>query len=192
MKVAAATKWNPESAAAAALDAGDLARALTVLMEGYGVDVYRHCRQMLGDADLAAEVHQTVFIQAYRDLAGFGQRASFRSWLFAIARHRCLDACKMRHRLGRWLRQVTLPERPDPRPAADEALAARGASDALERALATLAPKVRAAVLLRFQEGMSYEEMAVVCGERAATLQARVARALPRLRRELEAMGVDG
>ena len=75
-----------------------------------------------------------------------------------------------------------MPEVPDPGVGAD----ARVRAFELERALMSLAPKVRIAVLLRYQDGLSYEEMAQVCGERAPTLQARVARALPRLRRVLE------
>ena len=44
-------------------------------------------------------------------------------------------------------------------------------------------------VLLRFRDGLSYPEMARACGERAPTLQARVARAMPALRRCLESEG---
>tara|TARA_R110002073_G_scaffold256849_1_gene419432 strand:+ start:31827 stop:32042 length:216 start_codon:yes stop_codon:yes gene_type:complete len=59
-------------------------------------------------------------------------------------------------------------------------------SAAMDRALERLKPEVRIAVLLRYREDMSFEEMAEVCGERPATLQARVARALPKLRKALE------
>jgi DNA-directed RNA polymerase specialized sigma24 family protein len=37
-------------------------------------------------------------------------------------------------------------------------------------------------VLLRFQQGLSFEEMSAICREKPGTLQARVARALPVLR----------
>jgi RNA polymerase sigma factor (sigma-70 family) len=173
-----------EQAALAALGRGDRTATLTLLMRGYGNDIYRHCRLVLGDAALADEVHQTVFVQAFADLETFTGRSSLRTWLFAIARHRCLDALKITRR---WRRRFallgSLPERPDPGagPAAELELASEGA--ALTRALGKLAPEVRVAVLLRFQEGLSFEEMATICGERAPTLQARVARALPKLRK---------
>ena len=44
----------------------------------------------------------------------------------------------------------------------------------------------RTAVLLRYQQGFSYEEMAAICHEKAGTLQARVSRALRRLREMME------
>jgi DNA-directed RNA polymerase specialized sigma24 family protein len=68
-------------------------------------------------------------------------------------------------------------------------LAERDRNEALRRCLGELSPHVRTAVLLRFQEGFSYEEMARAVRERAPALQARVARALPVLRRCLEGRG---
>ena len=61
--------------------------------------------------------------------------------------------------------------------------------EALETCLSLLASEVRMTVLLRFQSGMSYPEMSEVLGVRSETLQARVARALPVLRRCLEGKG---
>ena len=61
--------------------------------------------------------------------------------------------------------------------------------EALEKCLSVLASEVRMTVLLRFQSGMSYPDMSEVLGVRSETLQARVARALPVLRRCLEGKG---
>jgi DNA-directed RNA polymerase specialized sigma24 family protein len=44
--------------------------------------------------------------------------------------------------------------------------------------------------VLRYVQNFSYEEMAVICGEKAGTLQARVARSMPLLQKCLEAKGV--
>ena len=178
---------SPEELAKHALLEGDRRAALTLLMETYGEELYRHCRQVVGDADLAADVHQTVFVQAYRDLVGFGGRASFRTWLYAIARNRCLDALKIRRRRRlRFLLGVPAVDRPDPTPTVRDRMEHNAQTQAMDRALDRLKPEVRIAVLLRYREDMSFEEMAEVCGERAATLQARVARALPKLRKVLE------
>jgi DNA-directed RNA polymerase specialized sigma24 family protein len=46
---------------------------------------------------------------------------------------------------------------------------------------------MRTAVLLRYQQGFTFAEMARICGEKPGTLQARVARALPLLRAWIEA-----
>ncbi len=60
----------------------------------------------------------------------------------------------------------------------------------LRQCLQALDTGVRVAVLLRYEEGLAYEEIARMSRELAATIQARVARALPRLRECLESKGV--
>lgn len=162
-------------------------------MQRYGDEIYRHCRQVTGSDALAADVHQTVFVQAYRDLPRFGGRSSFRTWLYAIARNRCLDALKQeRRRRFRFQQGIDISERPDPGPSARARLQTHSESQAMALALGSLKPDVRIAVLLRYREEMSYEEMAEVCGERAATLQARVQRALPKLKKALQNAGGEG
>jgi len=174
---------HPEDEAREALARGDHRAALTILMLAYGRDIHRHCYQVLRDRDLADDVQQTVFVEAYRDLPGFAGRSSLRTWLYGIARHRCLDAMKIGARWRRrFVRVEPLPDPADERPRADDALAESGQVGALVAALASLPIDTRIAVLLRYREGMTFEEIGAMCGERATTVQARVARALPRLR----------
>lgn len=182
---------DPEQEALAALDGGDRDRALTVLMAAYGAPVYRYCRHMTGDPELAADAQQTTFVQAYEALSGFGRRSSLRSWLFGIARHRCLDAVKARRRHQRRFEpRAELPDMPAGGPGADDTLFGEAFSRALDGCLQQLAPAARTAVLLRYQEGFSYADMVRVCRERPETLRVRVSRALPVLRACLEARGV--
>jgi RNA polymerase sigma-70 factor (ECF subfamily) len=82
-------------------------------------------------------------------------------------------------------------DEPDPSSSSADCLDAQSISKALEECLDELPPHVRAAVRLRYEEGLSYEEMSRICEERPATLQARVARALPLLRRSLEGRGIE-
>jgi RNA polymerase sigma-70 factor, ECF subfamily len=182
---------DAEGAALRALDRGDRERALTVLMEAYGASLYRYCRQMTAEAELAADVHQTTFVQAYEGLLSFGRRSSLRTWLFGIARHRCLDALKSKRRRERRVEpRAELPEVAAAGADPGDRMAAEAAARALEQCLERLAPAARTAVLLRYQEGFSYLEMARVCRERPATLRVRVCRALPLLRACLESGGV--
>lgn len=185
---------DPERAALAALDRGRSEEALSILMRVYGTGVYRYCRQMLGDDHLAEEIHQMTFVQAYEGLPRFARRSSLRTWLFGIARHRCLDAAKMtrrrRKRFGSLEDTPRIAEAPVPETSAEDRLSERSRAKALEECLQGLVPRVRAAVLLRFQQGLSYPEIARLTGEKAPALQVRVARALPVLRRCMEEKGM--
>lgn len=161
-------------------------------MRAYGSAVYRYCRQLTADDDLAQEAHQMTFVQAYESLPRFAGRSALRTWLFGIARHRCLDLLKVtRRRRQRFSEEITeTAEPPAPGGTVEERLTERSRARALVRCLGRLAPHVRDTLLLRFQQGLSYPDIARLSNEKAPALQIRVARALPLLRRCLEEGGM--
>ncbi len=65
--------------------------AATQLLERYQERVYIWCLRIVRDHDQALDLAQEVLLSAYRGLEGFGERSSFSSWLFAIARNRCIS-----------------------------------------------------------------------------------------------------
>jgi RNA polymerase sigma-70 factor (ECF subfamily) len=156
---------------------GDMTGALRLLMSDQGAAVYRFCRETLRDATLADDVQQQVFIEAFRDLPKFDRRAKVRTWLFGIARHRVLDAAKARKRARAHIEDGDATRVADPQPSLDESLDAQRLHRALTACIDELPERVRAAVLLHYQQGFSFEDMARMSDERAGTLQARVARA---------------
>ena len=163
---------------------------VTILMNTYGDDIFRFCGSMLHSDDDAQDVLQTVFIQAYQGLAGFNQQSTFRTWLYSIARNRCLDHIKSKNRLHK--RVEFVDEVPEFDATDNHNLDNQDpfATEILNKCLGQLSNSVRAAVLLRFQAGHSYEEAAKILSEKAGTLQARVTRSLPTLRRCVESHGV--
>ena len=165
---------------------GNVRGAIQCLMQRHGAAVYRYCRTAVRDAALADDVHQQVFIEAYRDLPRFAGHSPLRIWLFAIARHRVLDAVKRRRRAQAHIEQAEVADPADPRPSVGESLDDRRLREALIASLRELGEDALTAVLLRYQQGFTFEEMAEICGEKAGTLHARVARALPQLRAGIE------
>jgi RNA polymerase sigma-70 factor (ECF subfamily) len=165
----------------------DRTAALRLLMHRHGAAVYRFCREELHDATLADDIHQQIFIEAHRDLRRFGGRSTLRTWLFGIARHRVLDAAKARRRAEAHIEEDHTADGPDPTPPPGEQLDQARLAQALVRCLGELGGHVRSALLLRYQQGFSFEDMAEVCREKPGTLQARVTRALPVLRACIEA-----
>ena len=171
----------------AALASGDRQRAFALLMTRYGDQVYRYALAVTGELQIAEEVRQQVFVEVYRDLPRFAARAPVRGWLFAIVRHRCLDAAKSFRRWGlRYKNELPIEAELDDTEPGDQLDLARLAR-VLEGCLSLLAPAAREAVLLRYQQELSYDEAAEITGDRPGTLQQRVARALPVLRRCVEA-----
>jgi RNA polymerase sigma-70 factor, ECF subfamily len=173
------------------LDQGDFRGGVGALLEEHGVAIYAFCLRTLRHPALAEEVAQQVFVHALRDITRFQGRSSLLVWLIGIAAHRCMDAINSERRR---LRRIELNDQatlsvPDLACSPSDRIDRSRWIDALEKCLSTLASEVRMTVLLRFQSGMSYPDMSEVLDVRSETLQARVARALPVLRRCLEGKG---
>jgi RNA polymerase sigma-70 factor (ECF subfamily) len=167
----------------------DLPGALTLLRHRYGTPVYRLCREALRDRALADDIHQQIFIQAHRDLPRFAGRSSLRTWLFAIVRHRVLDAAKMRRRALAHLEPGEDVDPIDAVPAPDDLLDEARLFRDLRACLDLLGPDLKLTVLARYQQGLTFEQMADAFRTKAGTLQARITRILPRLRDCLERRG---
>lgn len=177
----------------ALLARGDRKGAITALMDQHGATVFNYCSRYLLDRVLAEDVLQQVFLQAYRDIDRFEGRSSPRTWLLRIAIHRCQDAIKARGRQRVTSDSDAIHDAVDPGRIPDEHVEKSRLVRALEECLEGLSHEVRATVLLRFHSGFSYREMAGPLAASAEALQARVARALPALRRCLENKGwADG
>lgn len=174
-----------------ALRRGDRHAAISLLVQAYGTTIRRYCRRILGDTDLADDVYQTVLVQAFQDLPQYSGRAPLRTWFYSIARYRCIDALKARRsRSKHFVLHAEMPESPDQQPNAEELLLSLYTREALQIGIEQLPPRMKVALVLRFQERLSYDEMAKICQERPVTLRVRVARAMPLLRRHLRARGI--
>lgn len=164
---------------------------ISQLMEAHGDALYSLCVRVLRDPQEAEDVLQQVFIEAHRDLRRFEGRASPRTWLFSIAIHRCQDAIKAKRRLFHRIQtdDKAVVSFEDPAVGPEGQFEQQRQLIDLAKCLAKLSSEARLAVLLRFQLGMSYTEMAVELGAKSDTLQTRVQRALPMLKRCLERKG---
>jgi RNA polymerase sigma-70 factor (ECF subfamily) len=165
----------------------------TLLMKTHGHAVFAFCLKKLGNRALAEDVQQQVFIEAYRDLDTFLGKSSESTWLFGIARHRCQDANKSKGRRDKreQLDGQTVEDTVDDD--LDLAALVDGAhiGHKLMACIDELSAESRKALLMRFRDDMSYEQMASVLDAKADTLRARVARALPLVKRCLATKGVE-
>ncbi len=182
---------EPEAPILLALDEGDRDRALVAIDRLYGNRIYRFIRGITASDALADDVYQSTLIQTHRDLARFARRSSVKAWVFTIARNRCLDALKSQRRRARRTALGTegTEEYADTAPGAAQRIDQAQLVAALEHCIDELAPNTRMAVLLRFQESMSYDRISAICRAKPATIRVWVSRALPVLRACIERRG---
>lgn len=186
---------DAERSALGDLDRGDRRAALTTLLDAYGVAIFSYCVRVLRDNVLAQDVQQVVFLEVHRDLPSFRRESSIWTWISRIAHNRCMDAASCRRREQQRSvsldgdDNVALPASQLPSPESTSERARWLA--ALERCLARLSEPVRATVLMKYQQDLTFDEMARIVGERSVTLQVRVSRALPVLHECLKRAGVS-
>jgi RNA polymerase sigma factor (sigma-70 family) len=165
--------------------------AVAALMDTHGDAVYGFCVRVLRDRSLADDVLQRVFLDAYRSIDRYQERSSLIGWLIGIAGHRCQDALRAQRRYAQRMTsdEQAMTEAADPGSLPIDRLERTRILAALDECLHVLSSEARMTVLLRFQHGKSYEEIAALLDTSVNALQARISRALPVLKRCLEGKG---
>jgi len=163
--------------------------AFRELVERSHETVFRLAAALLGDRDEAADVTQETYVRAWERLGELRDPAAVTGWLCRIARNVARD------RRGSWWARIRAPldaatERraaasEPPAPTPHDALEAREAAGAVQRALRLLPEKHRAVLVLREVEGMSYDEIALALGVPVGTVESRLHRARAGLARRL-------
>jgi RNA polymerase sigma-70 factor (ECF subfamily) len=159
--------------------------AFQEIVRRYERPVYNLICRVLRDNALAEDAAQEAFLKVFRSLASFDSNRRFSSWIFRIANNTALDTLR-RNRHGP-IAAVASREPAVP-PVADPVETA-ALADALSAALDALRPEWRAVIVLRYQEGCSYEEIAEALGIPEGTAKTFVHRARKQMADMLTAAG---
>ena len=147
--------------------------------------VYRLAYRLTGNPHDAEDLTQETFIRVFRSLADY-KPGTFEGWLHRITTNLFLDQARRKQRIRF---DALSDERADrltsASPSPDVAYADQTFDDDIERALATLPPDFRAAVVLCDVEGLSYEEIADILGAKLGTVRSRIHRGRSMLRSAL-------
>ncbi|MHC4378935.1 MAG: sigma-70 family RNA polymerase sigma factor [Planctomycetota bacterium] len=162
------------------------------LYRRYKDRVYNVCYRITGNPTDALDASQETFGTLHRKLGDFRFQSKLSSWIYRIAVNASIDL-KRRDRSRRVGsldlhrddesssfdvedRQVEMPSASASR---------RELELEIQRAIDRLSPKLRAVIVLRYLESLSYEEVSQVLGLSLGTVKSRLARAHDALDREL-------
>jgi RNA polymerase sigma-70 factor (ECF subfamily) len=161
--------------------AGDV-EAFSRLVDRHYDRCARIAMRILGNREDAEEAIQDAFLRAFRALASYEDRERFSAWLSRILINQCRT---IRARVQRREEVFSHLELADAELFADTESVESAWPD-LERALAQLPADQREAVVLRYADDLTYEEMARITGAGESALKMRVQRAFARLRALLQ------
>ena len=148
--------------------------------------IHRFQSDLLGDRTLASDATQETFVRAFRRVGDLPAGTRLVAWVFGVARNVSLELRRARGRARRVVvdtgdgAQGDLPDRACRSPEA--ALLDREAVLVVARALERLSEDRRAALLLRLDHGLPYEDIAAAMGWSLAKTKVEIFRAREVLR----------
>jgi len=162
---------------------GDVA-AFDLLYRRYEMRIWRYLERNVGNRATADELMQEVWFAVARDAERYQPTGSFCGWLFAIARHRMLDAQRLRRT---HLRVVDAAAgepavEPAPEPSPLDAALEREQARLLRQAISQLPAEQRDAFLLQIEGDLSVEQVASITQSSFETTKSRLRYARGRLR----------
>ena len=171
------------------------ATAFDALYERHRGGVYRYVLRHCGNAHVADEIFQDVWMNVIRSRSTYAPTSRFSAWLYPLAHNRLVDHWRATGHVDTvsidgddevsdavTAFPAARADEPDER-AEHRDLAAR-----LRTALAKIPPVQRDALLLQHESGLSLLEIATLTGVGVETVKSRLRYAVAKLRDELDAL----
>lgn len=137
-----------------------------------------------GDRAVADDVTQQIFLKLFTAIRQFRGESEFTTWLYRLVVNACLDEKRRRRRLLPWGETVAMRNPSDKKPQ-EKQYARLEVAEAVREAIGELKPKFRLPILLKYIEGLSYEEIASVMGCSKGTVASRLNRGHSQLAKRL-------
>jgi len=159
--------------------------AFRLLFEAYKDRVFSIACYSLGDKTAADDITQQIFVKLFTRIGQFRGDSEFTTWLYRLVINACLDERRRQRRLlpvAEFLPMSKAAYRKSPEPGYER----REIAGSVREAIGGLKPKMRLPILLKYIEGLSYEEIAAVLGCSKGTVASRLNRAHKALAKKLD------
>lgn len=159
--------------------------AFALIVQAHHQSLFAHAVTRLHDVQAAEDAVQETFVRAYRAMPRFQGDFHLRAWLHRILTNVCHDEGARRQRDGRLVERVSSQAAVDAAPADLDVERMDVSRDAVADALATLPESYREALVLRYVQELSYEQVAAATGVTEGNARIRVMRGRAALKRAL-------
>jgi RNA polymerase sigma-70 factor, ECF subfamily len=157
------------------------------LFERHKDRIYSIALRYSGDPGAAQDISQEIFLKLFAGIGSFRGASTFESWLFRLVVNSCFDYRRKTKRLAPLIAGVLDLVRSPAASALDEVMREE-MSGQVRSAVDTLPPEQRMVVVLRYTEGLSYEQIAEAMGCSSGTIASRLNRVHKVLEKRLRRM----
>jgi RNA polymerase sigma factor (sigma-70 family) len=156
-----------------------------LLMRRYNTSLYRIAKGILTDEQEIEDAMQEAYIKAYRQLANFERRSTFKTWLTRILLNECLMKKRQEKRAAVEFAEPQLLPHQQEKNTPEKTMMNKELKQVLESAISSLPEKYRIVFLMREVEQMSISETTHVLDISEGNVKARLSRAKEMLRNHL-------
>jgi RNA polymerase sigma-70 factor (ECF subfamily) len=161
------------------------------LYRAYQRSLFRYFLHFVHDVEVAQELTNDVLVEVWKSAARFKGRSKPSVWVFGIAYHKAMDALRRKrppvielHAVGEGATAA------DPRQSPEATAMRESVRRDIALALASLSAEHRAVLVLTFNHGYGYNEIAQIVGCPVNTVKTRMFYAKKQLRETLERRGI--
>jgi RNA polymerase sigma-70 factor, ECF subfamily len=162
------------------------------IVEIYKNSIYQLCFRMLGNRHEAEDIAQEAFIRAYLNINTFNQDLKFSTWLFRIATNLCIDRMRKKkpdHYLDAEVKGTEgltmYSQIPSNTPLPEEELESLELHETVQKEILKLPDKYRSAIVLKYMEELSLNEISEILDLPLGTVKTRIHRGREALRQQL-------
>jgi RNA polymerase sigma-70 factor, ECF subfamily len=160
--------------------------AFSALVDAYKGPVFRLAFRMTGSKQDADDLTQETFLRGFQSLGRFRTGERFFPWLYTISLNVIRNHLRKANALQEDSARNEAPEATDCRNNPAEAAIDREQGRRLQGYLLRLPVPVREALILRFYEGMGFEDIASMTGDTISSAKMKVYRGLDKIRVMME------
>lgn len=190
---------DPDAPLVRRFQAGDQG-AFQELYERYKTKVYNTAYRITCNATEAADVTQEVFIHLFKKMGLFEFRSSFSTWVYRMSVNASIDRYRKITRHPAYSTDDEVFQESsqyrkladEKRPAADQEASQKETEAHVQQMIASLPVKLRTAVVLRYLQDLSYQEVAQALRCSEGTVKSRLNRAHEKLRKLLSIKTKEG
>jgi RNA polymerase sigma factor (sigma-70 family) len=159
------------------------------VLQRFEIPLLHYAMRITGDRERARDVVQETFIKFQRNGA-LSQNDEPATWLFTVCRNGALNVCRKEKRMM-YLDEEIIESQEDCQPMPYERIEEQEAAGFLTRIVATLPPRQREALQLKFQNDLSYQQIAEITKTTANCVGVLIHTALKTLRQRYRKASKD-